>query len=248
MSLLFVHLLASADNDMDGVENGIDQCPNTPFFELVDKRGCSTQKLTLKEEPYHADIMLGGGYVKIDEDHSDTLSSVMADLYYKDFIFTLFTQSYSQNNAYAGNDLYFFANYKMKLDALTLKFGPGIVLPVASENSNKTDYFLNVNVNYKIDKFDFNLYYKYTFMNDDFTRDVDTKSIGVGYYMLDTTYLNISYTDEKSVYSDIEDIENLTFMVNHVINEHWFANVRVSHGISDSASILSTIFNLGYYY
>jgi hypothetical protein len=248
LSLLCLNLFAAVDNDMDGVSDDVDNCPNTPFFELVDKTGCTTQKLTVKDDDYHYDIMLGTGYVNIDDINNDTLFSVMADFYYKDFIFTLFTQTYSQNNAYAGNDLYLFANYKMQIDAWTLKFGPGIVLPIASESSNKTDYFLNVNVNYKIDKFDFNLYYKYTFMNDALTQDIDTLSVGLGYYALNTTYLNLSYSNEKSVYKDIEDIENLTFMVNYAFNSNWFVNVRASEGLSDSASDFSTVINLGYYF
>jgi len=248
LSLLFVNLLAaSVDSDMDGVDNDVDQCPNTPFFELVDKTGCTTRKLSVKEE-YHFDIMLGAGYVETNNGTSDTLVSFMADYYYKNFIVTLFTQSYSQNNTYAGNDLYLSVNYKLTMDNVTLKFGPGMVLPIASDSSNETDYFLNVNMNYKIDKFDMNLYYKYTFMNDALTRDIDTKAVSIGYYVSDKTYLNLAYSREKSVYSGIEEIENAAFMVNYAVNEHWFTNIRVSHGLSDSASDLSAIVTLGYYF
>lgn len=247
LSLLFVNLLASVDSDMDGVDNDVDQCPNTPFFELVDKTGCTTRKLSLKAE-HHFDIMLGAGYVETGNGTNDTLVSFMADYYYKNFIVTLFTQSYSQNNTYAGNDLYLSVNYKLKMDHMTMKFGPGMVLPIASDSSNETDYFLNVNMNYKIDKFDMNFYYKYTFMHDEMTRNIDTKSVSIGYYLFDTTYINLSYSREKSVYSSIEDIENTTLMVNHAFNRHWFMNLRVSHGLSDSASDLSTIVNLGYYF
>jgi len=247
ISLLFVNLLAAVDSDMDGVDNDVDRCPNTPFFELVDKTGCTTEKIALKEE-YHYDIMLGVGYVEMNNGESDTLVSFMADYYYKDFIVTLFTQSYSQNNAYAGNDLYLLVNYKLTLDHFTIKFGPGMVLPIASESSNKTDYFFNVNLNYKIDKFDMNLYYKYTYMNDDLSQNIDTKAVNIGYYILDTTYINLAYSTEKSVYSGIEDIENATFMANHALTEHWFTNLRVTKGLSDSASDFSTVLNVGYYF
>lgn len=247
LTLLFVNLMASIDSDMDGVDNDVDNCPNTPFFELVDKTGCTVKKLVVKEDD-HYDIMIGGGYVKIDDGSNDTYISFMADYYHKDLIFSLFTQSYSQNNPHAGNDLYLSVNYKIIMDALTMKFGPGMVLPVASDSSNETDYFLNLNLKYKIDDFDFSLYYKYTFMNDEFTQDTDTKAVSIGYYFQNTTYLNLSYSTEKSVYKSIEDIENLTFMVNHAFNAHWFVNVRASEGLSDSASDFSTVLNVGYYF
>jgi len=240
-------MAASVDSDMDGIDDDVDQCPNTPFFELVDDTGCTTQKIIVKEE-YHFDIMLGGGYVQTNDSIDDTLVSFMADYYYKNFIFTLFTQSYSQNNSYAGNDLYVMANYKWTQDHLSLTFGPGLVLPIASDSSNHTDYFVNITMNYKIDDFDINVYYKYTFMNDDLTQDIDTKAVSIGYYMSDKTYINLAYSTEKSVYTGIEDIENTTFMINHAFDEHWFANMRLSRGLSDSASDFSGILMLGYYF
>ena len=33
--------IAYEDQDIDGVEDSVDECPNTPFDALVDKRGCS---------------------------------------------------------------------------------------------------------------------------------------------------------------------------------------------------------------
>ena len=85
LSLLFVHLSASADNDMDGVDNDMDRCPNTPFFELVDKTGCTTKKIVVKEED-HYDIMLGAAYVNMNNGETDTLLSFVADYYYKNLI------------------------------------------------------------------------------------------------------------------------------------------------------------------
>jgi len=247
LSLLFVHLSASVDSDMDGVDNDMDRCPNTPFFELVDKTGCTTKKIATKAE-HHYDIMLGAAYVKMNNRETDTLVSFVADYYYKNLIFTLFTQPYSQNNTYDGTDFYLSANYKMIMDDFTIKFGPGLVLPVGSDSSNETDYFLNVNLNYKMDKFDLTLYYKYTFMNDTFTQNIDTKAVSVGYYLFDTTYVNLAYSTEKSIYDGIEDVENAALMFNHAMTEHWFTNIRFTYGLSDSANDFSTTINFGYYF
>ncbi|WP_457606022.1 hypothetical protein [Nitratifractor sp.] len=37
------------DRDMDGVIDRYDRCPNTPFFALVNKRGCMIKRLSAKE-------------------------------------------------------------------------------------------------------------------------------------------------------------------------------------------------------
>ncbi len=247
LSLLFVNLLASVDSDMDGVDNDIDRCPNTPFFELVDKTGCTIEKIAIKEA-HHYDIMLGAAYVKMNNGETDTLVSFVTDYYYENWIFTLFTQPYSQNNTYSGNDVYLSVNYKVIMDNFTIKFGPGMVLPIDADSSNETDYFLNVNLNYKMDKFDFTLYYKYTFMNDTFTQNIDTKAVSIGYYLFDTTYINLAYSTEKSIYNGIEDVENTALMLNHAITEHWFTNIRFTYGLSDSANDSTTTVNVGYYF
>lgn len=247
LSLLFVHLSASVDSDMDGVDNDMDKCPNTPFFELVDKAGCTTEKIAAKDED-HYDIMLGAAYVKMNNGETDTVVSFVADYYYENWIFTLFTQPYSQYNNYDGADLYLSVNYKMIMDNFTIKFGPGVVFPIGSDSSNEADYFLNVNVNYKIDKFDFTFYYKYTFMNDTFTQNIDTKVVSIGYYLFDTTYVNLAYSTEKSIYEGIENVDNAALILNHAITEHWFTNLRFTYGLSDSANDSSTTINVGYYF
>ena len=247
LSLLFVHLSASVDSDMDGVDNDMDKCPNTPFFELVDKAGCTTEKIAAKEVD-HYDIMLGAAYVKMNNGETDTVVSFVADYYYENWIFTLFTQPYSQYNNYDGADLYLSVNYKMIMDNFTIKFGPGIVFPIGSDSSNETDYFLNVNVNYKIDKFDLTFYYKYTFMNHTSTQNIHTKVVSIGYYLFDTTYVNLAYSTEKSIYEGIENVDNTAIMLNHAITEHWFTNLRFTYGLSDSANDSSTTINVGYYF
>ncbi len=245
--LLFVQLSASVDNDMDGVDNDMDRCPNTPFFELVDKTGCTTKKITAKEKD-HYDIMLGAAYVKMNTGETDILVSFVADYYYENLIFTLFTQPYSQQDTYDGVDFYLSVNYKIIMDNFTIKLGPGVVLPVNAHSNAETDYFFNVNLNYKIDKFDLNFYYKYTYMNDMLTQNIDTKVVSIGYYLFDTTYANVSYSTEKSIYKGIEDIENAALILNHAFTEHWFANVRFTSGLSDSANDSSATINLGYYF
>ncbi len=37
--------LAAADHDMDGVSDDRDQCRNTPFWAVVNSRGCTVKRI-----------------------------------------------------------------------------------------------------------------------------------------------------------------------------------------------------------
>ncbi len=44
--VLMVPLLAlGADRDMDGVQDDRDQCKNTPFWAVVNSKGCTVKRL-----------------------------------------------------------------------------------------------------------------------------------------------------------------------------------------------------------
>jgi len=44
--LVLIPLLAvAADRDMDGVSDDRDQCKNTPFWAIVDSRGCTVKRI-----------------------------------------------------------------------------------------------------------------------------------------------------------------------------------------------------------
>ncbi len=41
---------AWSDRDMDGVIDRYDRCPNTPFFALVNKNGCTVKQLKVSKK------------------------------------------------------------------------------------------------------------------------------------------------------------------------------------------------------
>jgi hypothetical protein len=44
--LIVIPLFAvAADRDMDGVSDDRDQCKNTPFWAIVDSRGCTVKRI-----------------------------------------------------------------------------------------------------------------------------------------------------------------------------------------------------------
>ena len=48
LSVFFLY--GYVDSDLDGVDDSVDKCPNTPFSDLVNEHGCSVKSLVKKEK------------------------------------------------------------------------------------------------------------------------------------------------------------------------------------------------------
>lgn len=277
-SLLFLALFLSAsslfaytDSDMDGVENAIDQCPNTPFSDLVDIKGCTKKSLV---SPHHFDVIIGASYSDSDYqtlNTTDTLASTLqVDYYYKNFslqastsYFTTDGDSFSDSGLY---DSFIGASYQFKpLENFSLRVGAGAILPTydTSLNNNNTDYTGSLNLSYSLSKFNIFGGYSYTQINDDDVSFVDANgtvtsstnyqdtsaySLGAGYYMTNKLYLSGSYNSSDSIYQGIEDIQTASVYGYYGINEHWFSTCSYAYGLSDSASKNYVSLRLGYFF
>ena len=62
--LLPLWLFAYSDNDLDGVEDKDDLCPNTSLAEIVDDTGCTIEYLTAPDKSASYDVVFGVGYAK----------------------------------------------------------------------------------------------------------------------------------------------------------------------------------------
>ena len=173
--LSYTLLLATSDFDMDGVEDSIDNCPNTPITDLVDIKGCTIKSLA---SLHHFDIIMGVSYSQTSYTgvgNSDTISeSLQVDYYYKDFSVQVSTSYYdSSSSSYSDNgmgDSFIGAYYKLyPLSNLNLRFGLGAILPTydSTLNNNNTDYVASLNLSYMLEKINIFGGYNYTMINDD---------------------------------------------------------------------------------
>ncbi len=271
MLIISSSLYAYVDSDMDGVENAVDQCPNTPFTDLVDINGCTKKSLV---SPHHFDVIVGASYSDSDYltlNTTNTLSSTLqVDYYYKNFslqastsYFTTNGDSFSDSGLY---DSFVGAAYQFKpLENLSLRVGAGAILPTynTSLNNNNTDYTASLNLSYNISKFNLFGAYSYTQINDDDVSFVDANgtvtssanyqntnaySLGAGYYMTNKLYLSGAYNSSDSVYQSIEDIQTASVYGYYSIDEHWFSTCSYAYGLSDSASKNYVSLRLGYFF
>ena len=256
--LISINLYAYTDNDMDGVDDAIDKCPNTLLTELADVHGCPIESLV---SPHRYDVIVGVNYSDSDYrtlNTTDTFAtSLQLDYYYKQFsiqastsYFTTEGTDYEDSGLY---DSFIGASYSLnKIDNLSISLSVGVILPTydAVLDNNNMDYTASVNLSYAINNINIFGGYAFTLINDDDVDWVDADgndnntnyqntnsfSGGLGYYLNNKLYMSASYSSSDSIYKNVEDIQTANIYGYYTINKDMFTTVAYSYGISDSAS------------
>lgn len=267
LSLLFLlgalQLSAFSDYDMDGVDDSVDQCPNTLMSELVDINGCTIKSL---KSPHNFDIIVGINFSQTsyyDLEKSDTTStSLQIDYYYKNFSLQASTSYYdSQSVSYNDSgvdDSFLGAYYKLSpTNKLDIRIGVGVIIPTydSSLNNNNTDYVASANISYMLDKTNIFGGYSFTMINDNDNIDEavyyqNTHSYygGLGFYPKDKLYISASYNYSDSIYTDVQTIQTASFYGLYNIDQNWFTTFNYAYGLSESASDNYLSFRVGYYF
>jgi hypothetical protein len=273
MAAFSTMLMAYTDNDMDGVDDAVDKCPNTPLMDLVDINGCTKKVLIPKVTKQHFDIIIGASYSGSNFsslNQTDTYATTLqADYYYGNFslqgstsYYKTDASDYSENGM---NDSFLGAAYNIKpLKDLLVRIGVGAVLATYKTdlNNNKTDYTGSLNLSYTVGKVNLFGGYIYTMINDDdviltdangdpYTysyQNTNAVSLGAGYYFTNTFYMSASYNTADSIYKDVEDIRSASLYAYKTLNKNWFVTLFYAYGLSDSASDHAASVKLGYYF
>ncbi|WP_300366077.1 DUF3187 domain-containing protein [Hydrogenimonas sp.] len=263
-------LFAYTDMDLDGVDDAIDKCPNTPITDLVDATGCSVRSLVSDQ---HFDIVMGVAYSQYNyrlNDKTDTwTTTAQIDYYNNNISLQLLTSYYSsESDDYDDsgmNDTTLAAYYQYNLTPdITLQAGAGIVFPTydAEYNNNDADYIGSLNLSYQTD--DYTLFggYSFTYIGDDdvtytgsdgntYTieyQHVNAFNIGVGSYVSSKLYASLSYYYSDSIYDGVDAIENITCYGFYSIDDNWFATGSYAYGLSDTTSDNYFAVRIGYYF
>jgi len=278
-TLLFsLNLHAFTDSDLDGVDDSVDKCPNTPFMDIVDLNGCTKKSLlkttTSKQSNHHYDFIIGASYSGTDYNQlnrSDTAAtSLQVDYYYKDLSIQASTSYYYSkdtsgrtNNGFY--DTFVGASYKIQATK-DLKFyvGAGALLPTydTSLNNNNTDYKASASFSYYLSKVNIFGGYSYTQVNDDdvVIRNSDgsrtyynyqnTNSFngGIGVYATNRLYLSASYFEGDSIYVGYEKIKSASLYGYYTIDKNWFTTFSYARGLSDTATDNYASIRLGYFF
>lgn len=251
-------LMAYSDYDMDGVDDAIDKCPNTPFSELVDIEGCTIKKLWSEQ---HLSVIYGISFSEADyatTKNTDTFSQTLQiDYYYEDFSFQASSSYYKTDDDSGMNDSFLGAYYKFSPSKeLTLRVGGGVIFPTydTALDNNNMDIMVSASFSYMFEKTNLFGGYSYTVINDDDVlgivsyQDTHSYSAGAGFYVLNDLYVSGYYTNSESIYKGTGEIETLSLYTFYTINKNWFSTFSYSYGLSESASDNSVALRLGYYF
>ena len=263
-------LFAYTDMDLDGVDDSIDKCPNTPITDLVDASGCSVKSLV---SHHHFDLVMGLAYSQYNyrlNDETDTwTTTAQIDYYYDNISLQLLTSYYSTDSDdyddSGMNDTTLAAYYQYNIAPdLSLQAGFGFIFPTydAEYNNNNTDYIGSLNLNYRTG--DYSLFGGYSFIyigDDDVTyvgsdgytyaidyQNVNAFNLGAGYYFSSKLYTSLSYYYSDSIYEDVDAIENITLYGFYSIDKNWFMTGSYAYGLSDTTSDNYFALRVGYYF
>jgi len=231
------------DDDLDGVANKDDKCPNSKITDIVDKYGCTKEEVSFTKEQ-HIDISLGVSRQKVIDNNWNTSKNISLGYYYGDVNFWLTYSKYSDSTY---DTLFLSSYYNLNIDKSLITFGAGAYIPTNSNKNDKTDYFLSLKYSYFFTNSSISIDYLHLFSKDIDTKDSNSITLEYGYLFNYNLYLSISYKLESSVYKDSTSSQTLGVFTNYNINDNWYISAQINKGLSNSSQ-LSYSFSVGYYY
>ncbi len=236
--LLLVFTIASygygySDYDVDGVEDSVDECPNTPFDMLVDERGCEEGKVFKG-----ALTFLAGTITGIDSE-TDTITNLLLFINYRyaNWDISLSTFNEVQNSVSEVPDTFYLsAGHTFKLsESLSTKLSLG-----TKQSSIQDDLYIMGNLDYTLsEEQNLFLFYSYTFSQDSDTEEYDnfhTLSIGTGKVLTDYWYSALSYDFSGANRFYLEDYQAMSWSNTFRVSSKYYLLTTYSYGLNDAAS------------
>lgn len=214
-----------SDNDLDGVENIYDQCPNTSFDDLVNQYGCPI-------EQYWGKLNLEIEHIsQTQNDITTTLHDYYINYQYNNWLLSV-SQNYYNNNKFG--DLFTSIGYTSNTDNMIWKSYIGLKL-AANDNTISTtenDYFMSVSMDYTSLVFlRYFVYLQYILTGNSKTINYANNinySVGISYLYSNNEY-QLSYQNSGSKTSKLNQYQNIN--INWI---HDFTYLHTSIGYNQS--------------
>jgi len=245
--ILAISVLANEynDDDLDGVPNYLDRCPNTPFSDIVDEYGCSIERLIRPRKfEYFFEYLYAKDSDRSDFKENDYLASVT--IYKGNFDLSV-TSFYFDNRYKSGfADVNIKGEYRFTPTPMwDVYVGVGVDLPVFNVHGNRIDYDLYLTNEYYF------LGYK-LFGGVYFTKTTDRlkgKRLhnsygGYGGIEIYTNRYNfdIVYLYNRSKFQTISNM--IYFKVERVLPHNYFVFATYTLGLNDDA--IDSIMSIGF--
>jgi hypothetical protein len=224
---------AYSDYDVDGVEDSIDECPNTPFDILVNEQGCE------EGSTYKGIFTVLAGTISAIDAQSDNLTNaqVFFNYRYHDWDVSLSTFSQLQNIIdEVPNTYYVTTGYHYAVsNELQAKVSLG-----TKQSSLQNDYYMTLNMDYGVSlNQNLFLFYSYTIAQDsaqDEYANFNTLSLGTGRTLTDYWYSSISYDFSGASLENSGDYQSLSWANTFALSTKYYFLTNYSYGLSSGAS------------
>jgi predicted porin len=261
------YLLSYQDLDIDGVDDSIDLCPNTPFDETVDKRGCSKSQ-TPKNKSGIVTIKLGVDS-QIQDSNKDKNINLYLNYEYNSWDITLSNSTTSSNikskNLNRDSNIYIAVGKSLDIKNSNIKVSIGDIIKDKNSIENreyknnkekrgasiqyddfnrryknrKNTPFISIDVAYILnEKQNILLYYMQPVMEN----SKILISAGTDYLLTQKLYSSIYYThiDLNNKKIENKDIKNIDISLEYQIRDGLFSSIEYSHGLNSiSANTIS---------
>ena len=228
-----VHAYAYSDYDVDGVDDRVDQCLNTPFDVLVDETGCDIQK------SYVGVLDLSVGTLYTQDSQNKSINNLLFSTQYTYKKWDISLSTYKElASAFPDrpNALYTTITYNSIVDDKTqVSMSAG-----TKQLKNQDDYYVGLNVNYQVTpKQDFSAYYSYTAAQDSPMQSYDTFHtfpVGTGRYVSQRWYSKLSYNYIGASSSQTEAYQALNWENIWMLTTQTYLTGTYSYGLSQKST------------
>jgi len=254
-------LLSYQDYDIDGVDDTIDKCPDTPFDKLVDQYGCP------QDESYRGLLTFIIGNDIYNDAESEQINNINFYLNYTYYQWDLSVSNANYKILETTNpslsdtgDIFISGGYTFQSDNIYTKLSLGVKIPTSDVDDNASlsigtgekDYFTSINVNYLFNKRqNLFLYYGYTLSGDTEYLDYENTnyySIGTGYALTNRWYSALSYEYSNSIYLENDDYQAISWFNNYNFSNSIFTSINYAYALDENSYDHIFSIKLGVYF
>ena len=254
LTLISVSLHAYEDQDIDGVADSKDLCPNTPFDVVVNEEGCPNEKLF----PGKLTLQIGSDLsFNTTSDISHNLN-LFTNYHYNKWDFSLSSSNYNFTNlnttTNSETDLYFTVGYLFQYKNLNTKLSLGTKFAFMDEDNmdRDNDYYASINLDYYLSqKHNTFFYYNHTLSGqgtDIKYNDLNSYSLGTGYMFTPNWYSTVAYNYSDTLFTDTESYKALSWFNSYNFTKDVYATLNYAYTLNDSTSRHIVSLNLGVHF
>jgi len=247
-------LLAFEDQDIDGVSDSYDLCPDTPFDDIVNTQGCAhNQKISGK---FTFQIGSDISFEKL-SDISNNLN-LYVNYHYAQWDFSLsstnnnFTNLNTTNTS--ENDLYFTVGHLFQYEQLNTKASLGTKFAFMDNDDiqRDNDYYASIHLDYYTSTtHNVFLYYNYTVSGQSTNtvyNDFASASLGTGYMFTPKWYSALSYNYSGSPYPGVKDYKALSWFNSYNFTKDLYITCNYAYTLNNSTAQHILSLNIGVHF